>query len=66
MAIAAKTKNLEIGKATVTILKSISGGRVLSLTDMYGNGLHLRVIYWLGELSSENKKHNNTIHSSKK
>ena len=43
MAVSAKTKNPEVGAATTNILKSISGGRVLSLTDMHGNGLRLKV-----------------------
>ena len=36
MAVSAKTKNPQIGKATSDILKSISGGKILSLTDMHG------------------------------
>ena len=42
MAVSAKTKNPKIGQATANILKSISGGKVLSLTDMHGNGLPLK------------------------
>ena len=44
MAVLAKTKNPKVGKATTNILKSISGGKILSLTDMYGNGLRLKVM----------------------
>ena len=44
MAVSAKTKNPKVGEATANILKSISGGRVLSLTDMNGNGLRLKVM----------------------
>ena len=44
MAIGAKTKNRKVGAATTNILKSISGGKVLSLTDMHGNGLRLKVM----------------------
>ena len=45
MAVSAKTKNPKIGAATTTILKSISGGKILSLTDMHsGAGLRLRVM----------------------
>ena len=44
MAVSAKTKNPKIGQATANILKSISGGKVLSLTDMHGNGLRLKVM----------------------
>ena len=45
MAVSAKTKNPKVGQATTSILKSISGGKLLSLTDMHsGAGLRLRVI----------------------
>ena len=44
MAVTAKTKNPTVGQATTNILKSISGGKILSLTDMHGNGLRLRVM----------------------
>ena len=44
MAVSAKTKNPKVGQATTKILKSISGGKILSLTDMHGNGLRLRVM----------------------
>ena len=44
MAVSAKTKNPKNGQATADILKSISGGKVLSLTDMHGNGLRLKVM----------------------
>ena len=45
MAVSAKTKNPIIGQATTSILKSISGGKILSLTDMHsGAGLRLRVM----------------------
>ena len=43
MAVGAKAKNAKVGQATSNILKSISVGKVLSLTDMHGNGLFLRV-----------------------
>ena len=40
MAAAAKSKNPEVGKAKTKILESISGGKILSLTDMhFGAGL---------------------------
>ena len=45
MAVGAKSKNPKIGQATTNILKSISGGKILSLTDMHGHGLRLRVMY---------------------
>ena len=44
MAVSAKTKNPKVGAATTNILKSISGGKILSLTDMHGNGLRLKVM----------------------
>ena len=44
MAVSARTKNIKFGKATSDILKSISGGRVLSLTDLHGNKLRLKVM----------------------
>ena len=44
MAVSAKTKNPQIVKATSDILKSISGGKILSLTDMHGRGLRLKVL----------------------
>ena len=44
MAVSAKTKNPRVGQATTNILTSISGGIILSLTDMHGNGLKLKVI----------------------
>ena len=44
MAVSAKTKNPKVGQATTNISKSISGGKTLSLTDMHGNGLRLKVM----------------------
>ena len=45
MALSEKTKNPKIGQATINILKSLSGGKILSLTDMHsGAGLRLRVM----------------------
>ena len=47
MAVSAKTKNPKVGAATTNILKSISGGKlgkILSLTDLDGNGLRLKVM----------------------
>ena len=44
MAVNAETKNPKVGQATTNILKIISGGKILSLTDMHGNGLRLRVM----------------------
>ena len=45
MAVGAKSRNPQVDQATANILKSISGGRILNLTDLYGNGLGLRVMY---------------------
>ena len=44
MSVSAKTKNPKVGQATTNILKSISGGKILSLTDMHGRGLRLKVM----------------------
>ena len=44
MAVTAKTKNPKVGQVTTNILKSTSGGRILSLTDMHGRGLRLKVM----------------------
>ena len=44
MAVSAKTKNSKVGQATTNILKSISAGRILSLTYMHGRGLRLKVM----------------------
>ena len=39
MAVSAKTKNPKVGQATTNILKSITGSKVMSLTDIHGRGL---------------------------
>ena len=44
MAVGAKSKNKQVGAATTIILKSLTGGNFLSLTDMHGNGLRLKVM----------------------
>ena len=44
MAVGAKIKNPKVAQATTNNLKSISGGRVLSLTIMHGNGLRSKVM----------------------
>ena len=45
MAVGATTKNPKVVQATANILKSISGGKILSLTNMHsGAGLRLRVM----------------------
>ena len=44
MAVGAKSKNAKVGAAATNILKSLTGGKILSLTDMHGNGLRLKVM----------------------
>ena len=44
MAVGAKTKNPKVAQATTNILKSFPGGKILSLTDMHGRGLRLKVM----------------------
>ena len=44
MSVSAKTKNPNVGQATTNILRSISGGVNLSLTDMHGQCLRLKVM----------------------
>ena len=43
-AVGSKTENHHLAKTASIILKAISAGKVLSLTDMLGNGLRLRVM----------------------
>ena len=42
--VAMKTKNPQSAQVTNSILKSLTGGKILSLTDMHGNGLRLKVM----------------------
>ena len=42
--VAAKTKNPQSAQVTNSILKTLTGGKVLSLTDMHGRGLRLKVM----------------------
>ena len=42
--VAMKTRNLQSAQVTSIILKSLTGGRFLSLTDMHGRGLRLKVM----------------------
>ena len=44
MPVSAETKNPRIGQATANILGNLSGGEILSLTDIYGNGLGLKIM----------------------
>ena len=39
-----ESTNPKAGQATTNILNSISGGKILSLTDMHGHGLRLKVM----------------------
>ena len=43
-AIAAKTRNFQSAQKTNILLKSLTGGKVLSLTDMHGRRLRLKVM----------------------
>ena len=42
--VAMKTKNPQSAQVTSNILKSLTGSKILSLTDMHGNGLRLKVM----------------------
>ena len=42
--VAAKTKIPQSAQITSNVLKSLTGGKILSLTDMHDHGLRLRVI----------------------
>ena len=44
MAVGAKSKNAKVGAATTNLLKSLTGGKILSLTDMPGNSLGFKVM----------------------
>ena len=54
-AVVAKTKNPESAKVTNSILKSLTGGKISSLTDMHGNGLRLKVMRFHFKQSCNNK-----------
>ena len=43
-AVAAKTKNLHSAQVANSILKSLTGGKILSLTDLHSSGLRLKVM----------------------
>ena len=43
-AVAAKTKNAQSAQVTNSILRSLTGWEIFSLTDMQGNGLRLKVM----------------------
>ena len=42
--VAMNPKNPQSAQVTSNILKSLTGGKILSLTDMHGNGLRLKVM----------------------
>ena len=42
--VAAKNKISQAGQVTSSFLKPLTGGKVLNLTDLHGNGLRLKVI----------------------
>ena len=44
MAVAAESKKPKLGQSATNILKSISGGKILNLTDEHGHGLRLKVV----------------------
>ena len=46
MVVGAKYKNSQVGQAATNILKSISGGTILSFTDMLGNRLRSKVMWY--------------------
>ena len=54
MAVGAKSKNKPVGQATTNILKSLTVVKILGLTDIHGNGLRLKVMYFISN------KDNNT------
>ena len=43
-AVAAKTRSPQSAQITNNILKSLTGGKIFSLTDMHGRGLRLKVM----------------------
>ena len=44
MAVSGKTKNPKLVQATTNNLKSISGSKIIRLTDLHGKGLRLKVM----------------------
>ena len=45
--VAMKTKNPQSAQVTSNLLNSLTGGKILSLTDMHGNGLRLKDMWFL-------------------
>ena len=44
MPVGARLNNPKVEQATTNLLKSISGGKILKLTDLHGNRLRLKVV----------------------
>ena len=55
-AVAAKKKNPQSAPITSNIIKSLTGGKILSLTDMHGNELTLEVMWFKFNQGLYNKK----------
>ena len=43
-AVTAKTKSPQSAQKTNNLIKALTGGKILSLTDMHGRGLRLKVM----------------------
>ena len=43
MVVGAEGENKQVGAATNNLIKSLTGGKILSVTDMHGRGLILKV-----------------------
>ena len=50
MAVSTKTGNPKVVQATTNMLKSISGGKILSLTDMHWRGLRLKLMRFISKI----------------
>ena len=49
-AVAAKRRNPQSAQITNNILKSLTGGKILGLTDMHGRGLSLKVMLIISKI----------------
>ena len=49
-AVAAKTKNPQSAQVTKSILKSLTCGKIISLTDMHGRGLGLKLCDFISKI----------------
>ena len=68
IAIAAKTRNPQSAQITSDTLKTLTGGKILSLTDMHGNGLRFKVLwiismtaFWVNEWPKWRKSDDETL-----